>query len=217
MTSRSALDKPATALAIAFGVLLMVPGGVMAYLTYPSTASGTFDVQWRQDHAEMRTLLIPSESGTYRSEFTVANALVSSVQMDPSGACTDTYRATVQQPATLTYKITRTVGGHATSLKDGTYTCATRDGAKQDIQVNAHPDVGSRDGADAASATRSLWTQYRSGNETATYTLEVSANRPAGTVPTSNLASPTSLTASVQFMVQKWVADLTPHQAAVGK
>ncbi|HEX2065766.1 MAG TPA: hypothetical protein VHI93_03040 [Candidatus Thermoplasmatota archaeon] len=207
MTSRSCLDTPAAAICLVFGLLVVGVSLPFAIQALPEAVS-SYDIAWRE-RAASQDLTIPSQTGTYRASVTVTG-LASSLTIDPSVACADNFRAPLQSPATLAFRVTKTMGGMTSTAPDwaGTYTCAGREGAKRTIQLAPHPDVASASASDTGIATRSAWAGV--ANETATYTLEVTPSRPADTVPVG-AAAPTSLTATVRLTVSLWEAVATPH------
>lgn len=209
MTTRKSLDTPAAAISLVFG--LLVVGVSLPFagdaLKEHGSARG-FDIAWREQ-GRSQDLTVPSHTGAYRASL-VVSGLASSLAIDPSGACADRFQPPVQSPATLAFKVTKTVGGATTTVpgSEGTYTCDSKEAAKRTVQLAPHPDVASASAPDAGTAER--FARAGTANETATYTLEVTPSRPADAVPIG-AAAPTSLAATVRLTVSTWDAVATPN------
>lgn len=216
MTSRRSLDTPAALICLALGVVVVAASLPFAIQALPESAKG-FDIAWRESHVAEKGVTVASQTGSYKADITVSG-LASSLTIDPTGACNDQFRAPIQSPATLSFKVTKTVNGKTADVPgaSGSYTCATKDAAKKTVVLNAHPDVASKQTTSESNAIRQTWAGV--SNETATYTLEVTPSRPAETLPIGTLpVAASQLTASVKLMLMEWDAVATPHVAEVVK
>jgi hypothetical protein len=216
LTSRRDLDKPAAVIAAVVGIVIIVVALPFTIAAFPQTPK-TFDAAWGEKTTGSRTLTVPTDTGTYKAEVTGTNFQPASIQVDTT-VCTDTHDATFQQAAaSLHLKLTTTRGASSQVLEDRTFKCP--DGIHLGHKLGDHADVTGAQARDAVIAKKIVWLDASLANATgpSTYTLEVTASRPAPGIPTLPVTPAASLGVSLRLTLNAWDAVLNEHQKEVGK
>lgn len=196
MTSRSAMDRPATVVVALLGVALIAVS--LPFLADSDTESKTYNVAWTEGlHGSGQANAAAAQGTTTTVSVPVTDAQVATALVEVP-TCTDGFTAPVQSEATLTWRLF--AGTATTPIDDGTATCASR--APVEVALGDHADVGS---TSATSAQEAQNEAYAAGtNQTVTYRLEFSWSRPAapGGLP---LPAP-AFSASMKLTVNEWLA-----------
>jgi hypothetical protein len=214
MTDRRSYDMPAAALAAAFGVALIAIGLPFAILAFPEAAEpDVFNVLWSETAIGAQSATL-AEGETRSVEVKADGVLTSHVRLVP-GECTDSTNSPLAGPALLRYRLLRRGdAGTDEVLREGEVTCATKGNAQSTLERAGRPDVGSVQAEDEDQARQKVWAQV-TGNETATYRLEVTATRQAGAGgPLPNPVAPT-LRAVFSLEVDHWAAAVVPAEPEV--
>lgn len=208
-------DRPAAILASILGVVAIL-GTVFFLPTFycdspsaqcdtagPSGKAVDFDVAWAKVDATNKAVASTGAAANGEVAVTGIQAGAKVTVTD----CTDTARAGLQQPATITYTLS---GGNLTPLSK-TFTCADKDAAAGEITFPA-PDVVKVSADDVTAGKESLANDPKVRAGTTTYTLKVTVTRPAGPAP-SPIGLPTDATINVTLNLvgQAYEPNLTPH------
>lgn len=195
MTSRSAMDLPATVMTALLGVALIAVS--LPFLLASEEGGREYGIAWTEGLHGSSQANVGAQGATTTVSVPVTGAQVASARIEfPS--CTDGFTAPVQSPATLTWRLFE--GTSTTVIEDGTATCAQATAVT--VQLDAHADIAS---TSAASADAAQAKAYGAGeNQTTSYRLEFSWNRPAavGGLP---LPAP-AFSASMKLTVNEWLA-----------
>lgn len=211
MTERSRSDTPAIVIAIILGVLLIALSAPFTVALFGDGANA-YTVTWGETDAAANAGDLAELNAPVRVDLSVVDLYTAGIRVEVAqGDCADTYNPQfMQNPATITWKVTRIEGGASTDLgagASGSFTCDEVGGGKSwEIHRFTQPDIAERDGADKDAARSSVWSAYGDLNETATYRLEFSAQRdppPAG-LPIPLPGTSTSLMVTMSVTAEAW-------------
>ncbi len=195
MTSRSAMDRPATVVTALLGVVLIAVS--LPFLVANEEGTSEFAIAWTTSLSGASEANAAASAGTTTTvSVPVTDAQVATATIEVL-TCTDEFTAPVQSAATLSWRLFE--GASTTPIADGTATCAARPASE--VALGDHADIGSTaaDSSDEAEASA-----YDAGdNKTTSYRLEFSWNRPAGTVP---LVPAPAFSARLKLTIDEWVA-----------
>jgi hypothetical protein len=203
MSSRRAHDQPAVLIAALLGgiiVLASLPFTVDAFRR-ESDKGSDIAISWSEGPAHASTATVDTNTATATTKvlFTGIPAMVHVA----SKTCSDSATSSpVPQPAaSITVKVSKTVGTKEEQLGSVTYSCANVPDPVF-MKMTDHPDIGKVTAKSDQEALDSL----KSREETATYTITVTTSRPASTLPPAIPVGAPTLTADVELAVHGWVA-----------
>lgn len=219
MTSRRDLDMPATAIAAALGVLVIAVALPFTIAAFPQTPK-SYDASWGERALDTKTVTVAADTGAYRATVAARDFQPASIRVETT-ACSDSANPSLQQqPATLHAVLRRDGDG---TLQEADFTCAEKDGKGTfTFVLGDHADIAGAQATDPATSKRIVWLDAAASNVTAaSYTLEVTARRPASTVPPlpvpgSTPVAPT-LAANVKVTLNGWDVAMNEHLKEVGK
>lgn len=218
MSSRALYDRPASAIAIAVGLVLVVVSVPIVMALLPQ--EHTYEVGWSQvDGAQAQANLAGAPQTPTPAALNVTRALTSAIVITvPS--CSDNGNPSLHAAAQVTWTLEVAGAGGSSQLATDTLTCAVAAGYSKTIVRTDQPELAERvaEGADEAkaraTARASVWALAGKLNETATYTLKVTWTRPAGAAPAGPLPLPgnpldaPAPTATFKLQQRQWVATL---------
>jgi hypothetical protein len=216
LTSRSDMDKPAALIAALIGVVIILVALPFTIAAFPQTPKA-YDVAWGEKAMGSASVIIASDTAHQSATFSPRDFQPASIKVE-TVPCSDTFNANLQQsPATLHVVLTRAGAGGA--LKDVTFPCsAAGTTGTFTVKLGDHADIATAQATDPETAKKLVWLDAMSGNVTgASYTVDVTASRPASGIPTLPVTPATPLTASIKFTVYGWDAAVNEHQKEVGK
>lgn len=217
------MDRPATLIAAIVGVAIILVALPFTLAAFPQTPK-SYDASWGERALDSKSLTVPAETGTYTATVSARDFQPASIQVEtPAAACNDVHNAQLQQPAaTLTVKLSETRPGATHVLRQTPAFPCSEAGTTGTFSVSlgSHSDIASAQALGPETARRIVWLDAAADNATAaTYTLEVTASRPASTLPTlpGTPVTATSLTAVVHLTLNGWDVAMNEHQKEVGK
>ncbi|MES2153666.1 MAG: hypothetical protein V4510_00840 [bacterium] len=211
MPDRKDLDRPATVILTAFGIVFMaasipfLPGLYCLSQSHnpdlcdklPATAV-VYDVAWtRVAIGSPQATTLTTAPGDATATITVSDQIVGDIHVKMAGPseCTDTYNRNTQSPATMTW----TLKFDGTTIKEPTtFTC----GAPFDETVTRHaePEVAAVRALNDTDAATQVHNATKAQRETGSYTLTIHADRQPGTVPDLPPANPAA-TISIKMTI----------------
>lgn len=195
MTPRSTMDRPATVFTALLGIVLIAVS--LPFLAADDADAKEFAISWTEGLHGSSQANAAGQGATTTIAVPVTDAQVASALVEVP-TCTDGFTAPAQSAATLTWRLF--LGTSTTPIDDGTATCASREAVE--VALGEHADIGS---ASAGSAQDAQDKAYDAGtNQTVTYRLEFSWNRPAavGGLP---LPAP-AFSAAMKLTINEWLA-----------
>lgn len=194
MTSRAAMDRPATVLTAILGVVLI--GASLPWLILDGDSGDkTYTITWDQAfHASGQQNV--AVTGQTVVTVPVNDAIPSNATIEFT-PCNDGATAPLQQPATISWSLFE--GANVTAIATGTYQCG--DDAIEPVALDQHPDVGQ---VKAGNETEAEEAAEADGVRSTTYRLQVTVSRPA----TAGLPlPPPTFTATAKLTIDTWLAN----------
>ena len=205
MPSRSDMDIPAVVTAVLLGVVLIAVS--FPFLVADGGPSTRYTVAWTEAEVDSEEASFAGQGQTQEVTLTVPDALVSNVTVTMT--CTDT-PGTPARPATISW----TLYEGDRELDSGSTPC-TNDDEVARHNVSAHPDIGSIRGDSASDAAGKLYDRPGFRNETHTFRLEFSYDRPASPVPAPLPVGAPTLAGRMGLEAEVWRATVNePAQEA---
>ncbi|HUR63619.1 MAG TPA: hypothetical protein VM241_03970 [Candidatus Thermoplasmatota archaeon] len=210
MTSRSDLDTPATVIAAALGVAVILVALPFTIAAFPQTPK-SYDAAWGERLLDSKTLPVTAE-GRFTATVSARDVQPASIKVETT-ACADTFNPQFQQQAAnLHVKLS----SGSTLLKEIDMKCP---GEGFTVKLGDHADVASAQASNPETAKRIVWLDASATNATGalSYTLEVVASRTASPLQQIPITPATTLAASLRVSLSGWDVTMNEHQKEVAK
>jgi hypothetical protein len=210
LTSRSDLDTPATVIAAALGVVIILVALPFTIAAFPQTPK-SYDATWGERLLDSKTLTVAGEA-RFTASVSARDFQPASIKVETT-ACADTFNPQFQQQAAnLHVKLS----SGSTLLKELDMKCP---GEGFTVKLGDHADVASAQASNPETAKRIVWLDASAANATGTlaYTLEVVASRTASPLQQIPVTPATTLAASLRVSLYGWDATMNEHQKEVAK
>lgn len=214
MSDERKSDSVAIALVIASGILLIAASA--PFVPGLSEKDVQFAVSWGVSEPASSSAPTVARGAPTNTSLAIEDVYTASLQLTLAD-CEDGAVENIDQPAVLSWTVTRLMGTNTTEVSSGSFTGCNDTGTIISLEEHAAPMIETRKVVQGFSdspedvhdeAKQNLWSVVREENETATYVLSFSWQRDAGLLDDLPLRDPPGYTATLLLEHRHWLAAL---------